>query len=216
MLHIVRALKSLYAGLADAFDPLGSATTAYHLLVTSVRERANLGIASAIPAAEATARLTSGTFDAHASKGKGPAEKAPRRSYEAIVTDLFTVGDLTSGCSCLHYPRLTGGSPNCRMQDKEDAQGIVDLIAGLLTALHRPAQSASTAHWPVTERTAVYACELIATAVRSPHQEFMLRTRQLTMTSAMGAGGPPTIHRLLAGSLDDRSPQVRVAMGCLW
>ena len=97
VLHVVRALRSLYAGLADAFDPLGSATTAYHLLVTSVRERANLGSASAVPAAEASARFTSGTLGAHASKGKGPAEKAPRRSYEAIVTDLFTVGYLNSG-----------------------------------------------------------------------------------------------------------------------
>ena len=43
----------------------------------------------------------------------------------------------------------------------------------------------------------------------------MLRTRQLPMTGAMHVGDPPTIHHMLAGSLEDRSPQVRAAIDCL-
>lgn len=86
---------------------------------------------------------------------------------------------------------------------------MADLLAGLLTALRRPAQSASTAYGPVLERTAVYACELVAVAVRSSHQEFMLSTRQLPATGGVGAGDPSTLQQLLAVSLEDGSPQVR-------
>lgn len=93
------------------------------------------------------------------------------------------------------------------IKDKEDAQSIADLVAGLLALLHHRAQSSSSVHRPALERTALYTCELIAVTVRSSQQEFMLRTRQLPVES--GTGGQVSLHQVLVAALEAGSPQVR-------